>query len=176
MIDIKKANGKNKMVRHEKSGRLYTLLNDKCKAKINGEWVEAVCYYGKDKYTDELTWFIREQSDFNSNFTLVEDNRKTTSLSFGEAIQLLKVGYPLRRSGWNGKGMFICKQIPAHIESDIIPKMQSLPQAVKERILKGNGFIDYTDQCLIYNENTGRADSWNPSVADIFATDWEILA
>lgn len=54
--------------------------------------------------------------------------------------------------------------------------MQSLPQAVKERILKGNGFIDYTDQCLIYNENIGRADSWNPSVADIFATDWEILA
>ena len=56
-----------------------------------------------------------------------------------------------------------------------IPKMQSLPQSAKEIILKGKGFIDYTCQCLIYNENTGRADSWSPSIADVFAEDWEIL-
>lgn len=49
--------------------------------------------------------------------------------------------------------------------------MQSLPQSAKDIILK----IDYTSQCLIYNENTGRADSWNPSIADVFAEDWEIL-
>ena len=61
------------------------------------------------------------------------------------------------------------------IESDIIPKMQSLPQSAKDLILKGKGFIDYTSQCLIYNENTGRADSWVPSISDVFAEDWEIV-
>ena len=71
--------------------------------------------------------------------------------------------------------MFVIKQIPAHIESDIIPKMQSLPQSAKDLILKGKGFIDYTSQCLIYNENTGRADSWVPSISDVFADDWEIV-
>ena len=97
-------------------------------------------------------------------------------MSFGIAIQALKFGLSIRRSGWNDKGMFVIKQVPAHINSDIIPKMQSLPQLAKDLILKRKGFIDYTDQCLIYNEHTGRADSWTPSVADVFAEDWEIMA
>ena len=103
---------------------------------------------------------------------------KTDSLSaidFGDAIEVLKRGGAIRRSGWNGKGLFVVKQVPAHIESDIIPKMQSLPQSAKDLILNGKGFVDYTSQCLIYNENTGRADSWVPSVSDMFAEDWEIV-
>lgn len=43
------------------------------------------------------------------------------------------------------------------------------------KLLKEKGFIDYTSQCLIYNENTGRADSWVPSISDVFAEDWEIV-
>lgn len=96
--------------------------------------------------------------------------------NFGEVINILKQGGAIRRSGWNGKGLFVIKQVPAHIESDIIPKMQSLPQSAKDLILKGKGFIDYTSQCLIYNENTGRADSWVPSISDVFAEDWEIVS
>ena len=98
-----------------------------------------------------------------------------TNFSFGVAINLLKQGFAVRRQGWNGKNMFVIKQVPAHITSDIIPKMQSLPQAAKDRILAGKGFVDYTSQCLIYNENTGRADSWVPSISDVFADDWEIV-
>ena len=97
-------------------------------------------------------------------------------MSFGIAIQALKFGLAIRRSGWNGKGLFVVKQVPAHIESDVIPKMQSLPQSAKDLILKGKGFVDYTSQCLIYNENTGRADSWVPSISDMFAEDWEIVS
>ena len=97
------------------------------------------------------------------------------SLNFGQAIESLKAGLAIRRAGWNGKGLFVIKQVPAHIESDIIPKMQSLPDKAKELILKGKGFVDYTSQCLIYNENTGRADSWVPSISDVFAEDWEIV-
>ena len=96
-------------------------------------------------------------------------------MGFGDAIEVLKQGGAVRRSGWNGKGLMVFKQVPAHIESDIIPKMQSIPQSAKDLILKGKGFIDYTSQCLIYNENTGRADSWVPSISDVFAEDWEIV-
>ena len=96
-------------------------------------------------------------------------------MSFGDAIEILKQGGAIRRSGWNGKGLMVFKQVPAHIDSDIIPKIQSLPQSAKDLILKGKGFIDYTSQCLIYNENTGRADSWVPSISDVFAEDWEII-
>ena len=109
------------------------------------------------------------------NTEKIKQISKTSSVfSFSEAIKLLKQGKALRRSGWNGKNLFVIKQIPAHIESDIIPKMQSLPQSAKDLIINGKGFIDYTSQCLIYNGNTGRADSWVPSISDIFAEDWEV--
>ena len=96
-------------------------------------------------------------------------------MSFGVAIEALKFGLAIRRRGWNGKGLFVVKQVPAHISGDIIPKMQSLPDSAKTLIMKSKGYIDYTSQCLIYNETTGRADSWVPSVSDIFAEDWEIV-
>lgn len=96
-------------------------------------------------------------------------------MTFGDAIEVLKQGGAVRRSGWNGKGLWVIKQVPARITEDVIPKMQSLPQSAKDLILKGKGFIDYTSQCLIYNENTGRADSWVPSISDMFADDWEIV-
>lgn len=101
------------------------------------------------------------------------DNSST--MDFGDAIEVLKQGGVIRRKGWNGKGLVVFKQVPAHIGSDIIPKMQSLPQLAKGLISKERGFIDYTSQCLIYNTNTGRADSWVPSISDVFAEDWEIV-
>ena len=103
------------------------------------------------------------------------DSAEVRKMNFGMAIMALKAGYPIRRSGWNGKGLWVIKQVPAHITEEIIPKMQSLPQSAKDLILKGKGIIDYTSQCLIYNENTGRADSWVPSISDVFAEDWEIV-
>lgn len=92
--------------------------------------------------------------------------------SFGKAIESLKAGKAVQRKGWNGKGMFVVKQVPAHIDETIIPKMQSLPQAAKDLIMsRENKFIDYTNQMLIINPN-GRADSWLPSSSDVFAEDW----
>ena len=35
--------------------------------------------------------------------------------NFGNVIQFLKDGKACRRSGWNGKGLFIVKQVPSHI-------------------------------------------------------------
>ena len=110
---------------------------------------------------------------FEKTYDKADDS--SSAMDFGDAIEVLKQGGTIRRTGWNGKGLMVFKQVPAHIESDIIPKMQSLPQSAKDLILKSKGFIDYTSQCLIYNENTGRADSWVPSISDVFAEDWEII-
>lgn len=95
-------------------------------------------------------------------------------MNFGQAIEALKEGKLISRSGWNGKGMFVLKQIPATIGLDIIPKMQSLPQAAKDNLINRNQEISYTNQMLIVNSD-GRADSWVPSSSDCFAEDWEVL-
>ena len=96
-------------------------------------------------------------------------------LSFEQILPLIKEGFAVRRNGWNGKGLMVFKQVPAHITDEIIPKMQSLPDEAKRLILASKGHIDYTSQCLIYNTNTGRADSWVPSISDVFADDWEVV-
>lgn len=78
-----------------------------------------------------------------------EAYREVGSVNFGGAIDLLKAGLAVRRRGWNGKGMFIVKQVPTHITGDIIPKI------------------------LIITD--GIADFWVPSLSDIFAEDWEVV-
>ena len=42
------------IVMHKKTGDLYLLIDDECKAKINEEWVDAVIYHGKDKETGKI--------------------------------------------------------------------------------------------------------------------------
>lgn len=101
--------------------------------------------------------------------------RKLVGMDFGKVIEALKSGLAVRRNGWNGKGMFVVKQIPSHIEGGIIPTMQSLPQSAKDILLsRENAHIDYTNQMLIINPD-GRADSWVPSSSDVFAEDWEVV-
>ena len=97
------------------------------------------------------------------------------TFTFGTAVLLLKAGMAVRRAGWNGKGLFVVKQVPSHITADIIPNMQSLPQSAKDIIMaRKEPHIDYTNQMLIINPD-GRADSWVPSSSDVFAEDWEVV-
>lgn len=101
--------------------------------------------------------------------------REVGTMDFGGAMHCLKAGFAVRRKGWNGKGLFIVKQIPAHITADIIHNMQSLPQSAKSILMsRENPHIDYTNQMLIINPD-GRADSWVPSSSDVFAEDWELV-
>ena len=101
--------------------------------------------------------------------------RKLGEMDFGKAIEALKSGLAVRRKGWNGKSMFVVKQIPSHIEGCIIPTMQSLPQSAKNILMSRDGaHIDYTNQMLIINLD-GRAEYWVPSSSDVFAEDWEVI-
>ena len=52
--------------------------------------------------------------------------------NFGQAIEALKQGKRVARQGWNGKGLFVFMQVPSVINKEIVPKMQSLPQSVKD--------------------------------------------
>lgn len=96
-------------------------------------------------------------------------------LSFEQILPMIREGYAVRRNGWNGKGLMVFKQVPAHITSDIIPKMQSLPDEAKRLVLEAGDHIDYVAQCLIFNPSTGEANSWVPSISDVFANDWELV-
>ena len=95
-------------------------------------------------------------------------------MNFGQAIEALKEGKLVTREGWNGKGLFVMKQIPAEIGLEIIPKMQSVQESAKKVLVSRGTTLKYENQMLIIKPN-GTADSWVPSSSDIFAEDWIIV-
>ena len=103
------------------------------------------------------------------------------NLNFGQAIEAAKQGKRIARNGWNGKGMFVFMQVPAQIGKEIVPKMQSLPQSVKDEFQRR--FNDPTQQIdAIYYDNqlalvglSNLISGWSPSTTDALAEDWCIL-
>ena len=103
-----------------------------------------------------------------------ESYRETTALTYGLAIEALREGKCVARKGWNGSGMFICKQVPSEIYCNIIPKMSSLPQTAKDILFDRDKSIFYDNQMIIVKpDNT--IDSWVASSSDTFAEDWYIV-
>jgi hypothetical protein len=111
-------------------------------------------------------------------------------VEFGKAIEALKEGKRVCRSGWNGKGLFVFMQVPARISVEkIVPVMQSLPPLVKVEFKRrfqettkdvGNdsahnhSTIDYVNQlALVKPDNT--INGWSPSTEDALSKDWVIL-
>jgi len=93
---------------------------------------------------------------------------------FGYAIKNLKVGNKVARTGWLGKGMFVFKQVPANVDIQYVPNMQSLPQRVKDEFVKRGKSLNYSNQmAIVKSDNT--VDSWVPSSSDIFAEDWVVV-
>lgn len=89
-----------------------------------------------------------------------------------KAIEMINNFYVMRRSAWD-KGLVVFRQVPASIQSDIIPKMQSVPERAKDIIMNSANHIEYKNQLLMYNMNTGEANSWNPTASDLMTFDWE---
>ena len=98
--------------------------------------------------------------------------------TFGQALVALQRGYNIARKEWGGK-CFIVNQINSDIASDIVPKMQSLPDAAKRKIGKsGDGSIHYRDQCLVVYPDPKlgcMATNYIPDWQDMFSDDWIIV-
>lgn len=85
--------------------------------------------------------------------------RKTNGMSFGLAIEAMKIGLHVARKGWNGKGIFIVLQIP-----DDHSKMTS-------------PYI-YIDTTGLQTDNPDAPKSlvpWLASQTDMLAEDWLVL-
>ena len=106
-------------------------------------------------------------------------------MDFVQAIRT----YPMvQRIGWNGKGLFVFQQVPSEIPIAVVPKMQSLPEAVKDeftrrydlasdngnKVMQNNSpflTIRYNYQLAIVDKENN-INGWEPSVSDALAEDW----
>lgn len=93
--------------------------------------------------------------------------------TFGQAVEAMKQGKLVSREGWNGKGLFVFMQVPSEVPVAIIPKMTSLPAAVKEAVLSRQMPLRYKNQfAIVYPDNS--VSGWAPSSSDSLANDWVI--
>jgi hypothetical protein len=93
-------------------------------------------------------------------------------MNFGEAIERVKTrSYIAGRANWDDD-VFIFAQVPADINEETIPKMQSLPEVVKHEITEaGITSLSYQNQiCKFDNCNI---TYYTPTGNEIFADDWE---
>lgn len=107
------------------------------------------------------------------------------NLNFGQAIEALKQGKLVTRSGWNGKGMFLFMRPADNIPIDVIVHIiVSIPQAVKDYYAKqtintqldGRDLIRFTPYlCMKAADNT-IVNGWLASQTDMLAADWMILS
>ena len=93
-------------------------------------------------------------------------------MNFGKAIERVKTrSYIARRANWDND-VFIFAQVPANINKETIPKMQSLPEVVKREITEaGITSLSYQNQiCKFDNCNI---TYYTPTGNEIFADDWK---
>lgn len=93
-------------------------------------------------------------------------------MNFGKVIERVKTrSYIARRANWDDD-MFIFAQIPANINEETIPKMQSLPDVVKREIIESSfTSLDYQNQICKFDN--GVITYYTPTGDEIFADDWE---
>lgn len=91
--------------------------------------------------------------------------RETNGLTFGLAIEALKKGAKVARSGWNGKGMFVY----------LVPANSYPAQTSAAKSYFGDvAMVPYNAYMAIKNvDNT--VSTWVPSINDVLSEDWALI-
>lgn len=115
-----------------------------------------------------------------------EAYRRTDGLSFGLAIEAMKKGMLVARSGWNGKGMFLFLRPGDELNiSFIIEKVKLLPQSLKDYYKKqdekeagseqGLANIKFGSYICMKAADGTIVNGWLASQTDMLADDWCIV-
>lgn len=68
-------------------------------------------------------------------------------MKFGEALEAVKEGKLIARSGWNGKGMFVFQRPEDWLSTDmIVNKVKSLPDSFKKYV---NDYYDIDETKMV---------------------------
>lgn len=78
--------------------------------------------------------------------------RELDNLTFGLAIEALKMGMSVARAGWNGKGLSV-----SYIENDMMVEGQ------------------YLNPFFLLTGPDGKGNTWVASISDTLAEDWAIV-
>ena len=104
------------------------------------------------KYSDGYTsWSPKKQFE--------EAYREYGSMNFGHALEMLKLGYRVARTGWNGKDMFI-----------FLAKGEDLTSCIC-----GENMPSCVDCICMKTADDKICIGWLASQTDMLAEDWEVV-
>lgn len=101
--------------------------------------------------------------------------QQSGSMTFGHAIEMMKAGFKVSRTGWNGKGMFVVRMPELYLASYNTQVQQA---KVNDRTA---GFIgkDTPINCQAYFAMYTASGDWQPgwlaSQEDMLAEDWCVI-
>lgn len=84
---------------------------------------------------------------------------------FGAALNALKAGARIARTGWNGKGMFVY----------LVPAASYPAQTGAAKAHFGDGSLVPYNAYLAIKNIDETVSTWVPSVNDVLADDWSII-
>ena len=91
--------------------------------------------------------------------------RPTNGISFGLAIEAMKKGLKVCRTGWNGKGMFLFLVPGSTFQVNRAPLLGIYPEGTT---------INYCPH-IDMKAADGSIFAWNPNQLDVLADDWMIV-
>ena len=101
----------------------------------------------------------------------VRNNMSENTLNFGDALNALKQGHKVARSGWNGKNQYVVAQANSTVtDSEKIWNIHN-----KKHAESLGGKIAVAPYCTLKTAQDTLAMGWTPSTGDLFAEDWQIL-
>lgn len=97
--------------------------------------------------------------------------RLTQGLTFGEAIEAMKLGKRVARKGWNGKGMYIWL-----VERTIISGPARYLSPRLDKIAQDNGgALEFLGSIRMWTADKKVLTGWLASQTDMLSEDWTIL-
>ena len=109
------------------------------------------------RHAGYISWSPKEVAD--------KSYRPIVGLPFGQAVEALKIGKKVTRSGWNGKGMFLFLVPGSHFTVNRAPLLGIYPEGTE---------IDYLPH-IDMTTAQGSIVPWLASQSDILADDWQIV-
>lgn len=95
-------------------------------------------------------------------------NKNGVTMNFGEAIEALKAGHKVARSGWNGKGMFLY-YVPANSYPASGNKLGTMTGIFPDDMVPYGAYI-------AMKTAQDNVVPWLASQTDVLAEDWENIS
>lgn len=101
-----------------------------------------------------------------------EEEPKVNLVSFSAALESLKAGHRIARTGWNGKDMWLSVSCP---ETRQVPAKGFWSPHNADYAESNGGFAEVAPCITLKNAQGQIVMGWIPSTGDLFAEDWVIL-